>query len=329
MPRSVSTTWYKCVVSALLTAATAFAAAPIPPANRIAAEIVATRTAPAADPVHMPTDVAVDSRGVIYLADGTNDRIVRFRPDGSFDASITAATVDGLHNPVGLFVDTRDHLWIAGSGARHVLALTPDGRVERRIELPSLDAQHPFDATDVLITPDGERIYIVDNDNHRIVVRDQGAAFRVLGGFGRAAGQLQWPFQIALAPDGDVYITEAIGARVQRLGPRNLWAGQVGTWGIELGQLYRPKGVVCDARGRIYVSDSTLNVVQVFNARGEMLGVLTNAAGEPLRFRHPMGLAFDPQGRLLVVELAADRVAIVRLPDGWIPATQPTTGGAP
>jgi sugar lactone lactonase YvrE len=118
---------------------------------------------------------------------------------------------------------------------------------------------------------------------------------------------------ICIAPDRYVYATEAIGARVQRISPADLWAGQVGRWGVELGQLYRPKGVAVDRQGELYVSDSTLGVVQVFSPLSRLEGVLTDARGKPLRFDHPMGLCFDAGGRLYVVELRAHRVAVVAL----------------
>jgi sugar lactone lactonase YvrE len=82
---------------------------------------------------------------------------------------------------------------------------------------------------------------------------------------------------------------------------------------VEIGQFYRPKGVVVGPDGRIFVSDSTLNVVQVFDGRGRVIGCLSDAEGRPLRFAHPMGMTFDRTGRLYVVELAANRVAVVTL----------------
>jgi sugar lactone lactonase YvrE len=104
-----------------------------------------------------------------------------------------------------------------------------------------------------------------------------------------------------------------IGSRLQTISPTDRWAGEIGRWGIELGQLYRPKGVAADAKGRIFVSDSTTAVVQVFGPRGALEGVLTDKDGAPLRFQHPMGLSFDRKGQLYVVELAANRVAVVSL----------------
>jgi sugar lactone lactonase YvrE len=110
-----------------------------------------------------------------------------------------------------------------------------------------------------------------------------------------------------------VYITEAIGARVQAISPANRWAGGISSFGVELGQLYRPKGIAIDGKGRLFVSDSTLQVVQAFDSSGAIEGVLTDEQHRPLRFEHPMGMCFDSAGKLYVVELKANRVAVVSL----------------
>lgn len=51
----------------------------------------------------------------------------------------------------------------------------------------------------------------------------------------------------------------------------------------------------------------------MFDDAGKLLGVLTDDAGQPLRFDHPMGMRFDAAGTLYVVELGANRVAVVAL----------------
>ncbi|GMV95996.1 MAG: hypothetical protein HRF43_08095 [Phycisphaerae bacterium] len=304
------------------------AGAPIPPERRIPAGVARTLSAPADAPMHMPTDVAVDAAGRVFVADGANDRVVVFRADGALDRAISRVGEWPLNHPVGLAIDSAGRLWIADTGHHRVLIAAPDGALAERIDLPAAEGGKPFDVTDVAVTADRKRAYLIDNENHRLAIRDNAAGtLTFLGAFGEGLGQFRWPFTAAIAPDGYVYVCEAIGARVQRLSPADRWAGQVGRWGVELGLLYRPKGVLVDGQGRLYVSDSTLNVIQVFNARGGVEGVLTDPAGKPLRFAHPMGMDFDAAGGLYVVELKADRVAVVTLPSGFAPATRPASAG--
>lgn len=303
---------------------------PIPAENRIEAEIVRALTAPADRPMRMPTDVAVDRAGRVFVADGVNDRIVRFTKEGRLDLVMSEAGGRKLKRPVGLTVDATDRLWIADTGNRRVIVVGPDGKTIEAIDLPAPKEGRLVNATDIAITADGKLAYIVDSENHRVVVRDNTKGRLIsMGRFGPAIGQFEWPFMICAGPGGYVYVSEVIGARVQRIAVPERWAGQEAPtegFGAALGQLYRPKGVAVDGRGRVYVSDSTVDAVQVFGPRGEMIGVLTDKQGLPVRFKHAMGMAFDTKGILYVVELGSDRVAVVSL-RGTLPGT--ATSSAP
>jgi len=290
---------------------------PIPPDRRIAAAIVRTLTAPTDQPMRLPTDVAIDRTGRVFVADGVNDRIVRFTNDGRFDLVMTEAAGRGFKRPVGLTVDAADRLWVADTGNGRIVVVGPDGKTVEAIDLPAPEGGRPVNATDVAVTADGALAYIVDSDNHRVIVRERlSGRLTSMGRFGPAIGQFEWPFMICIGEGGYLYVSEAIGARVQRIAIPGRWAGQeapTGGFGVALGQLYRPKGVAVDGRGRVYVADSTTDAVQVFGPRGELLGALVDKQGLPMRFKHAMGMAFDTGGTLYVVELGADRVAVVSL----------------
>ncbi len=286
------------------------AAAPVPSENAIPARVESTLSAPAGqETMRMPTDVALDSQGNVFIADGANARIVRFNARGDFLAPFKPA----VSAPTGLFIDHKDRLWVADSGNHRVLQLSAEGNIEQTFDLPP-DGNHPSKPTHLLLTSDDSRLYVVDNPNHRLLIRDQKIGhWRFAGGPGKSLGEFQYPFMIAQGKEGALHITETIGTRIQTLMPDGQWAAPISGWGIALGQLCRPKGIAVDAKGRIFVSDSTLRAVQVFSPAGKLEGVLTDNKNEVLRFDHPMGMRFDVGGRLYIVELKANRVAIVTL----------------
>jgi DNA-binding beta-propeller fold protein YncE len=306
--------WAAIGLCALLASPTRADSVTIPESFRIPATILRTIEAPPDQPMRMPTDVAVDAQSRVYVADGANDRVVRFAPDGQVELVLRTIGDVALKQPVGLSVDARNRVWIADSGNGRLLVVSADGQLDETIPLPTPEGAQQADPTDVALTPDDARTYVVDNDNHRLLVRDNASGqWTSLGGEGRGLGRFQWPFMLCVGAEGYVFVTEAIGARVQRLSPDDRWAGALARWGVQLGELYRPKGIAADAAGRLYVSDSTLGVIQAFQPRGEVAGVLTAADGTALKFQHPMGMCFDRQGRLLVVELGANRVAVVAI----------------
>lgn len=299
---------------------------PLPERQRIPVARTHVFSAFEKDPMRMPTDVAVDRQDNIYVADGVNHRVVIFTSEGEPQGVIREVAGRRLAEPVGLAMDVADRLWITDAGHSALIvfdeASRQTGQGGRWIDLPRSDDGRPCDPTDVAITRDGRRIWLVDNDHHRLMFREAGdETWSAMGGPGTGLGQFQWPFMLAIGPGNDLYVTEAIGARVQRVTPELRWAGQIGRWGIRPGELYRPKGVVVDGDERVYVSDSTLGVVQVFGSDGRFEGVLAEADGRPYRFAHPMGMAFDSQANLYVVELKRDTVTRVTL--ARPPATQP------
>ncbi len=305
----------------------------IPAPQRVPAQVVAMLAAPVGNEMDMPTDVAVDAAGHVYVADGVKGRVVVLNADGTFVGTVEAAGSVRLVRPVGLTVDAQGRLWVADTGLHRVLAVASSGEgwpgqttLLMDVEPPSVrrgENVEPAAPTDVAVGADGSQVFIVDGAHHRLVVYDaKTRAMQVIGGLGRGLGEFEFPFQVSVGPGGFVFVCEAIGGRVQRLTQDGRPSGQVGRWGVEVGQLYRPKGVAVSADGLVYVSDSSLGVVQVFRADGTFVGVLTDPQGAPVQFKHPMGMTLDAQGRLLVVELLANRVAVVTAQTP-APATRP------
>ena len=290
------------------------AAAAIPPDKQIPASVVRTISAPADNPLVMPTDVAIDPKGAVYIADGVNDRIVCLGPDGQLKSELRGPADSPLSRPVAVALDAAGAVWIADTGNQRLLVLAPDAGNYRAIDLPPGINNKPANPTGLAVRSDGAKTYLADCDNHRVLVLDNARQqWTALGAWGTALGQFRWPFMLAIGADNYVQVTESVGARVQQISPDNLWAGQMGRFGVALGDLHRPKGVAVDSAGRIFVGDSTLGVIQVFSPRGSIRGVLSDDAGLPLRLQHPMGMRFDAKGLLYVVELAANRVAVITL----------------
>jgi DNA-binding beta-propeller fold protein YncE len=284
------------------------AAAPIPVDNRIPATVTRTIAGPTAEPLVMPTDLAIDSTGHLYVADGVNDRIVRFTAQGAVDS-----VIHDLSRPVGVAIDSIGSLWIADTGNHRLIVRPADGSAQKIIDLPAA-FDKPADPTGIAIRADGSRTYIADCGNHRILVRDNASGqITPLGQWGTSLGQFRWPFMLCMGDDNHVLITETLGARVQQLNAANHWGGQISQFGVALGDLYRPKGVTVDSKRRIFVGDSSMGVIQAFDPTGKVLGVLTDDTGQPLHFAHPMGMRFDSNGSLCIVELSANRVAVVSL----------------
>ena len=260
-------------------------------------------------PMHLPSAVTVAVDGVVYVADGINDRILQFAPNGEFSGAITQVGSESLARPMSARLDSAGRLWIADTGNQRVLVRGPDGTAVMTFVAAETKGYATPDVTDVLVTPDGRLAWLVDNDNAWLtrVQIDTKLEARV-GGRGEALGQFQYPYMAALGPEGDVFVTDVINGRVVQLDVTGQPVRTLGSYGLQPGQFYRPVGVACDRRGNVWVSDCVLGVIQAFTKDGAFIDVLRDDMGKPLRFEAPIGLTFDEAGNLYVVEQRADRV---------------------
>jgi len=145
---------------------------------------------------------------------------------------------------------------------------------------------------------------------------------------------MNFPWGIAVASDGTMYVAEYLEGRVVILSPQGIVTGIIGplsgpryvilsrdgclfvtdwsgilkftTSGVFVSQwtiggpsanLY---GVVEDAQGNVYAADWENNCVWKCNATGVVVKQWGTFGSAPGQFWHPGGLAIDPEGRLYV-----------------------------
>ena len=267
--------------------------------------------------LHMPSDVAVGKQNRIYVLDGTHGQVKVFNEQGIFIFSFGSkgSGKTQLMNPLGLDVDDAGNVYVADSGNHRIQIFDPNGRWVSSFDLTRETGANPPDPTDVAVYNAKDRCYVVDNDNHKILMFNKtGSQF--LGQWGKRGevlGKFRYPFFAAVNHDGDVAIVDLLNTRVQVFNSEGDFIYLVGDWGVDRGKFYRPKGVAIDKNNRIFVSDSVLGVVQIFDPQGNFLSVVGNKEGQIQRFTTPVGIYVDNNFRLYVVEMTMDRVRVFKL----------------
>lgn len=262
--------------------------------------------APALDPMTMPTAVAAGPSGQVWVADGVSDRVLEFDASGGLVRSIEAVAGQPLSNPTAVAADEAGRLWIADSDHARVVWLGPGpgDQGELPIDLALLPG---LDLTGVGVSPDGDLLWLVDNEQHRVLRGEVDAGiWAVMGSYGEGLGQLRHPFMVGVDDDGGAWVSDAIGARIVGWSAEGEARRPIGRFGVQPGQVFRPKGVAVQG-DRVWVSDSTLGVIQAFSPGGKLLDVLRDEQGRILHLEGPTGLAVRGD-RLFVVELTAHRV---------------------
>ncbi len=234
----------------------------------------------------VPSQVAVDGAGNVYVADTGLGAVVEF---GS--ASATAVRIGkGLTAPTGVAVDGAGDVFIADSGTLFEVPNTPAGlNGAGQVTLKTGLGVHVQLATDAI----GD-LLVADPDNGRIVRLRSIVVSPVetdIPGFSQASA-------IAADGAGDVYV--ASGSNLVELSPQ----GQVNA----VTTIPGATGLAVDASGSVYVTYGG-QTVRIPNLGGQLKAASQSVlAGSATK---PTSVAVDLSGNAYVIDAGAGNVDVV------------------
>ncbi len=258
--------------------------------------------------LHIPTGVAVDLAGNLYIADSSNNRIrkvssgtittVAGNGTQGFSGDGGPATSASLYYPTGVVVDSAGNLYIADSSnnrIRKVSSGTITTVAGNGTQGFSGDGGPATSAS--LYYPDGVAVdlagnlYIADSSNNRIRKVSSGTITTVAGngtqGFSGDGGpatsaSLYYPDGVSVDSAGNLYIADTRNCRIRKVsgGTITTFAGNE-NWGFSgdggpaaSAWLYDPHGVAVDSAGNLYIADTSNNRIRKVSG-----GTITTVAG--------------------------------------------------
>ncbi len=202
----------------------------------------------------LPSSVALDDEGRLYISDSANQRIRRLLLDGTIET------------------------W-GGSGTA---AFSGDGDIVANAEFANPKGQAAAPAGR-LVFHEGA-IYVADTLNQRIrridVATDLVSTIAGNGTPGYAGdggpateGSFFSPTDLAFGPDGSLYVADTENSCVRRIDPAGTLSTAAGRCGeadftgdggpAEDARLYKPFGVDVDTEGNLYIADTYNHVIRV------------------------------------------------------------------
>ncbi|MEU0505073.1 serine/threonine-protein kinase PknD [Nocardia sp. NPDC005998] len=235
--------------------------------------------------VSLPTGVAVDTAGNVYVTDMASDRVLKLAAGAS---TPTPLPFTGLKNPQDVAVDTAGNVYVSDTSNDRVLKLAAGASTPTPLPFTGLKDPHG-------VAVDGAgAIYVADRGNDRVLkLAADAAAPTTLPLTG-----LQGPDGVAVDPAGDVYVTELGSEHVTRLA-----AGAPAPTVLPFTGLKDPQGLAVDPAGDVYVVDWG-NKWVVMLAPGA-------STPTPLPFtglKNPQGVAVDAAGDVYITDLGQDPV---------------------
>lgn len=262
-----------------------------------------------------PYDVAA-RKGRIIVSD-TVTRVVYLFDIPRREGFYFGAKGDGkLAKPVGVAIDDDVNFYVADVSSQVVMVYDAIGHFKKRIGNPK-DLIRP---TDVAVTPDGERIFVVDTGGvgtmeHKVVVYDkEGEKLFTIGKRGVGDGEFNLPTQAAVAPDGTLYVLDSGNFRIQAFDSDGNFLRSWGKIGQMYGSLARPRGIGVDMDGNVYVTDATFRNFQVFDKEGNLLMFIGGKGmdDKPGVYVLPAGIAVDETNRIYIVDQYFKKLEVIR-----------------
>jgi DNA-binding beta-propeller fold protein YncE len=261
-----------------------------------------------------PVGVGVSSGGDrVYVAQSAGDRLVGIFDGSGRELGDLQPPSDGLpHTPVYVAVDPRDgDVYVSDRATGAVYVYAANGSYLRAFQ-PKV-AIPGWQPLGVSLSPSGAW-WITDLSApfHRIEIFAQdGTLTKTIG----AAGQFDYPNQIAFDSDGNAYLTDSNNGRLVVMSPSGQQLATIGR-GAAAGNLGLPRGVATDSAGRLYVVDATGQFVHIYR-------VGTSSDWHPVyldefgtqgigdgQFEYPNGVAVDGRDRIYVADRENNRVQV-------------------
>ncbi|MGH7922200.1 MAG: peptidyl-alpha-hydroxyglycine alpha-amidating lyase family protein [Candidatus Dormibacteraceae bacterium] len=208
--------------------------------------------------------VSTDASDRLFVLTRRESRVLVYERDGAF----VAAWGEGLFTPRthGLTVAPDGTVYCVDEGNQVVYHFEADGTLLQTIGTPGVASDTGYDGSSLTS------------------IRRGGPPFNR-------------PTNLAVAPSGDLYISDGYGnARVHRFNPEGVLVQSWGEPGTRPGQFNLVHGIAVAADGRVLVADRENDRIQLFGSDGVY-------QGEWPHVQRPTNVALDAEGRVYVAEL--------------------------
>ena len=257
----------------------------------------------------LPTGVAVDSAGNVYVADHLNNTIRKVTPAGvvTTPAGTAAqrASVDGtgavarFDSPIGVAVDSAGNIYVADSETDTIRKITAAWVVTTLSGTAGMDGSQDgagaaarFDGPSGVAVDSAGSVYVAEPFNHTLrKITPAGVVTTLAGTAGMsgsadgtgAAASFNGPTGVTVDGAGNVYVADQFNGTIRKVSPAGVvttLAGTAGSFGSADGtgaaaSFDAPIGVAVDGAGNVYVADLVDSTIRKVTAAG----VVTTLAG--------------------------------------------------
>ena len=286
--------------------------------------------------LNMPEDLFLDDKGILYIADTGNNRIVRFDPITGKASQITGPDDSPLNAPKGVYVDEHGDLFVADTGNQRVAHLDSLGTLVEEFTKPEsalLDSEEVF-APDKIYVNEMNLLYVKQGKQFMIISPTnefEGYAGAPEVGFDltqvlinifasaaqKSRLEIREPAQYSnfLIKDGLIYASSlAESGQLRKIsatdknsypdktyGETTVLDNSASTEGVAV---KNPQfvDIAVDNNNILYTVDQNSGRIYQYDQEGNLLAVFGGTGSLKGRFESPVSLVVDANGRVYVLD---------------------------
>jgi uncharacterized protein (TIGR03437 family) len=298
--------------------------------------------------LHLPSGVAVDKSGNVFIADTGDNMIRKVTPDGIinlfagdsypgyFDKQGGTAIDSEFNKPGDVAVDSSGNVYVADTGNAVIRKIAPDSSTIANFAgtgAAGYSGDNAAATSANIVAPtsiafDGSgNLFIAENGDSRIRKVDTKGIITTVAGSGIAGyidgtdpskAQFSFPTGVTVDGSGNLYVADSQNLRIRKVASNSVTSvagngtlSYSGDNGPALAaQLNNPQSVAVDAAGNVYIADTANDAVRMVAKSGVITNLIGNgqAGNSNTQLNLPQGVAADSAGNVYIADTGNARV---------------------
>ncbi len=263
---------------------------------------------------NLPTGLAVDADGDLYVADSRNNRIQKLDAEGQVLAILGAGGDEEatFNEPWSVAVDKDGNIYVVDTWNHRIQKFDADLNLLSTWGEASSEFDGFFGPRQIAIQADGN-VLVVDTGKKRIVrFTSDGEFIDIFGKEGTGPGEFNEPVGIAIGLNGDIYVADTWNRRVQVFDSQFQYLREFSVigWGSEHPTAKPYLTVLLD--GRVILSNPVNGRIELYDQEGNAVAAWDLPALPDGSKARPIGVVVSGQGFLFVSDCWGNK--IYRLP---------------
>jgi DNA-binding beta-propeller fold protein YncE len=239
-----------------------------------------------------PMDLVVKSDR-LYVTDTLNTRVQVFTLTGDtvFTFGSLGTAPGEFSFPYGIEIAADGNIYVADSYNGNISVFDKSGSFLNYFAVHEEKLTQP-----AAMYLKGKELYVTNLDPGYVLVFnvESGELLRQIGSEGEGLGQLLFPNDVVIGPDGNIYVSDTGNNRIQVY---TITGEFIKTMDIDSNLIYSPRGIAFSSKDHLVIASKLNNDITVWDLSGKQL----SRFGDDV-FNLPNGIALDSKGRLYVTD---------------------------